>query len=325
METTIKKPKVSVLMSVFNGEKYLREAVDSILNQTFKDFEFLIINDGSTDKTEAILKSYDDPRIKVYNNRENIGLSKSLNIGLQMAKGEYISRQDADDISMPERLKMQVDFLNNHPDYAVIGTFAQVLNEDSGKTQLWKKPIADADLRKFLKKSNCIVHGSAMIRKSSLLDVGFYYAPMEKSQDYELWLRLSKKYKMANIPKPLYLWRINSKKVALKYVEEKQIFVSLAKIKNDFAGPEETATQLISSLSKDYLTPPLFHFIFKLLRWFTFKRIDAYNIYKLFFKVKFSNKIKKTLNDFKSGRISFDEAKLNIKKILNLGFFCLLL
>ena len=126
----MKNPKVAVLMSVYNGEKYLREAINSILSQTFNDFEFLIINDGSTDGTADILKSYTDSRIKIINNEKNIGLTKSLNKGLKIAKGEYIARQDADDISMPERLKEEVAFLEIHKDYAVVGTFVKILNEN---------------------------------------------------------------------------------------------------------------------------------------------------------------------------------------------------
>lgn len=114
-------PKVSVVMSVYNGEKYLPETIDSILNQTFKDFEFIIINDGSTDKTAKILTSYDDPRIRIFN-QENMGLTKSLNRAISLAKGEYIARMDADDISYPERLKKQVDYLNKNPDIGLVGS-----------------------------------------------------------------------------------------------------------------------------------------------------------------------------------------------------------
>ena len=127
----MKNPKVTVLMSVYNGEKYLQEAIDSILEQTFKDFEFLIINDGSTDKTGEILESYHDLRIKIINNEKNIGLTKSLNKGLKLARGEYIARQDADDISMPERLEKEVEFLETHQDYAVVGAFAKIINKNS--------------------------------------------------------------------------------------------------------------------------------------------------------------------------------------------------
>jgi len=125
----MKNPEVTVLMSVYNGEKYLREAIDSILNQTFTDFEFLIVNDGSTDRTAEILRSYDDPRIIIINNEKNIGLTKSLNIGLRMAKGEYIARMDADDVSMPERLQKQIELLNQKKNTGLVGTYYTIINE----------------------------------------------------------------------------------------------------------------------------------------------------------------------------------------------------
>ena len=110
----MENPRVTALMSVFNGDKYLSEALESILNQTFTNFEFLIINDGSNDRTEDILKSYDDVRIRIINNDNNMGLAKSLNKGLRIARGEYIARMDADDISLPTRLARQVEFLDKN-------------------------------------------------------------------------------------------------------------------------------------------------------------------------------------------------------------------
>ena len=194
----MKNYKVTVLRSVYNGEKYLREAIESILNQTFTDFEFLIINDGSTDRTTEILQSYDNPRIKIIDNGKNIGLTKSLNKGLRMARGEYIARMDADDVSMLERLGKEVDFLETHQDCAVVGTFAKVLNEDSEVIRLMDRPIDDAQIREFFRRDNCIAHGSAMIRKTCLENVGSYDESIARAQDYELWLRLSEKYRLAN-------------------------------------------------------------------------------------------------------------------------------
>ena len=119
-------PKISVVMAVYNGEKYLREAIDSILNQTFKDFEFIIVNDGSTDRTREILESFIDPRI-VLIHQEHMGLTKSLNRGIALAKGKYIARQDADDISMAERLEKQFNFLESHENVALLGTAGHII------------------------------------------------------------------------------------------------------------------------------------------------------------------------------------------------------
>ena len=225
----IKNPTVTVLMSVYNGEKYLYEAIESILNQTFKDFEFLIINDGSTDGTAKILQSYQDHRIKIINNEKNIGLTKSLNKGLRFAKGEYIARMDADDISMPERLEKELEFMEAHRNYAVVGTFLNVLDEDSKVVGTIEKPIGDDQIREFLKKDNCIGHGSAMVRKKSLLNIGYYNESIEKAQDYDLWLRISERYKMANIPQYLYMWRNYKENISAKHNNEQKHFVEMIK------------------------------------------------------------------------------------------------
>jgi len=216
-------------MSVYNGEKYLREAIDSILNQTFTDFEFLIVNDGSTDRTAEILRSYDDARIKIINNEENIGLTKSLNKGLGMARGEYIARMDADDVAIPERLEKEFEFMESHLDYAAVGTLIKILDKNSKVIGSVDKPTEDDQIREFLKKDNCIAHGSAMIRNVCLQDVGLYDESMEKAQDYDLWLRLSEKYKLFNIPEYLCMWRSHEDSISAKHSNEQMHFVEMAK------------------------------------------------------------------------------------------------
>ena len=230
-------PVISVVMSVYNGEKYLRESIESILGQTYKNFEFIIINDGSTDSTREIVLSYDDPRIYLIDNEENIGLTKSLNKGLKIARGEYIARMDADDVSMPDRFENQMDFLNCHRDYAVVGTFLKVIDENSKVIFTAEKPTQYADIREFLNRDNCIGHGSAMIRKTCLQSVGFYDESIEKSQDYELWLRISQNYRLANIPQYLYMWRSHKENISAKHRNAQKHFVEM--IKTRFEGKTE--------------------------------------------------------------------------------------
>lgn len=212
-------------MSVYNGELYLREAIDSILNQTFNDFEFLIIDDASTDSTPEILCSYHDPRIRIIRNTENLGLTKSLNKGLKLAKGEYIARMDADDISLPERFDKQVDFLDSHPDIALVGTAKQIIDQE-GNTIGTFFSLLQPQYRDFL-KANRITHGSIMVRQKILEKYSGYNELFKKSQDYALWLQMSKEYRLHNIHDVLYKQRIHQKSVS-KTGEESIFFHILA-------------------------------------------------------------------------------------------------
>lgn len=205
----MKNPKVTVLMSVYNGEKYLREAVDSILNQTFKDFEFLIINDGSTDKTLDILQSYKDPRIRIVNNKKNIGLTKSLNKGLKIAKGEYIARMDADDVSLPKRLQFQVNLMNKNKDTVLCGTNTLSINETGEKISgpWWQDSLLPMEWQILL--SNPIAHPTAMIRKNFIINqFQPIYRTIVNAEDYDLWCRLVLRGKIERLNKVLLFYRL---------------------------------------------------------------------------------------------------------------------
>ena len=211
----MKNPKVTVLMSVYNGEKYLNEAIDSILGQTFKDFEFLIVNDGSTDKTGEILESYNDPRIKAINNKKNIGLTKSLNKGLKISKGEYIARMDADDVSMPERLEKELEFLEQNRNVGLVGTDYLFINEKGKVVHIVKCLNGSRELKEKLLEGNQFVHGSVMLRRECIDKVGTYREEFKFAQDYDFYLRIAEVYDVANISEPLYKWRIDSKSISV--------------------------------------------------------------------------------------------------------------
>jgi len=171
-------PAISVLMSAYNAEKYISESIESILNQTFNDFEFIIINDGSTDNTEKIIKSYNDKRIK-YISQENIGVSKSLNRGLKIATGKYIAKLDADDVSYPERLEEQFKFMENNPTYVVCGCYADVIDESGNYIYVYNNiPSYDEDIRKTMNYKNCFIHSSTFYRREIALSIGGYYEPI---------------------------------------------------------------------------------------------------------------------------------------------------
>lgn len=200
-------PKVSVLMPVYNTEEvFLREAIESILNQTFQDFEFLIINDGSTNNAEDVILSYKDERIKYIKNEQNIGLIKTLNKGLELAQGEYIARMDSDDISLPERFEKQVKFLDENPDVGVLGTWFKYFPSNRIiKTQTNSKDIEEC----LLVNSNNIGHPTVMLRNSVFKNNNIKYDEEALYvEDYAMWLSLIDKIKFANLDKVLLKYRI---------------------------------------------------------------------------------------------------------------------
>lgn len=197
-------PKVTVLMAVYNGERYLREAMESVLCQTFRDFEFLIINDGSTDNTRELILSYDDARIVLVDSEHNVGQTRSLNRGLELAAGELIARQDADDVSEPERLAKQVVFLNRHPEVALLGTWYKEIDVQGTVIGKGKLPCDTTDIRWSLLFFCPFVHSAVMFRKSVVSErIGFYNEALAYSQDYELWHRIARRLPVANLPEPL--------------------------------------------------------------------------------------------------------------------------
>ena len=201
-------PYVSVIMAVKDGEKYVQDSIESVLTQTFSNFEFLIINDGSTDGTIEILNQYKDKRIKIFS-QENQGLSRSLNLGLKHASGKYIARQDHDDISLPERLGIQSTYLDSNFSCGLVGSHAQIWEDNSFKGRMHQHP-SNPDILKFeLLFNNPFVHSSWMFRRSLIDEVGFYSEDptREPPEDYEFVSRISRSYEVANIPEILVIYR----------------------------------------------------------------------------------------------------------------------
>lgn len=198
MDKTISTPEITVLMPVFNGEKYLKDAIDSILQQTFSNFEFLIINDGSTDNSVSIIESYNDSRIRLIHNEKNMGLIATLNIGIELAKGTYIARMDSDDISLPQRLEKELEVFNSNPFVDVVATQMILINADGFKTGMWS---GDTDLtsskqiKKRLPNQCCIAHPSVMA-KTALFRQYFYKASQKGAEDWDLWLRMASEGKV---------------------------------------------------------------------------------------------------------------------------------
>lgn len=210
-----KDPFISVVMSVYNGEKYLRDAIDSVLNQTFRDFEFIIINDGSTDQSLSIIKTFDDKRIVLINNEGNKGLIFSLNKGIEQAKGKYIARMDADDICLPERFSQQFNFLELHPEIGVCSSNYIQFNNSFQKTY---SSFTDHDeIFAFLLFNSSIIHPSLLIRKNILINNHLFDDKYKHTEDYELWSRLIFECKFSSVPETLLKYRIHSNQVTNVY------------------------------------------------------------------------------------------------------------
>lgn len=214
-------PRVTVLMPVYNSERFIRAAIESVLRQDFSDFEFLIIDDGSVDDTPKILASYNDPRIRVHRHDVNRGLIQALNLGLAETHSPYVARMDADDIAAPSRLRCQWQWLERHPDVAVLGTAAIRIDPDSRYLERMVSVSAPTDVAQRLMQGSCpIVHSSVMARTNVLQMLGGYRQQFVHAEDYDLWLRVLEHHQIAILPKPLMFYRTNPQGIRLTKILE---------------------------------------------------------------------------------------------------------
>ncbi len=218
---------VTVLMSVYNGMPYLKDAIDSILQQTFTDFKFLIFDDASTDGTSQVLVQYaqKDSRIQIVTNDRNYGLGTNLARGVEMAQTPWIARMDADDIAVPNRLELQLNYVRRHPDISVLGGYAIEIDRHGQIVGERKFPTSHQQIKKLV-WTNPFSHGTVLLHRESMLKVGSYSSKLAKRQDYELWFRCAKaNLQFANLPTPLIYYRFtdntlqrNDWKIALTHV-----------------------------------------------------------------------------------------------------------
>jgi GT2 family glycosyltransferase len=209
------RPTVSVVMSVYNGERYLPEAVESILNQTLQDFEFIVIDDGSTDRTPDILRSY--PELEVVS-QPNAGLTPSLNRGFRLAQGRYIARMDADDVALPTRFERQVAYLDAHPQVGLLGTAYYQIDDQGKILRQVVMPCSDHELRLALARYNPFLHSSIMVRKELAEKLGYYDEDERYKccEDYEFWIRLARRSQLANLDEALVKWRLHQANVTTR-------------------------------------------------------------------------------------------------------------
>lgn len=212
-------PKITVLIPVYNRAQYVTAAIDSMLRQSFTNFELLLIDDGSTDDSVQRIQTYTDPRIRLVCNERNRGIPHTRNRGLALARGEYVAMLDSDDVATPERLAQQVAFLDRHRDYAVIGSWVRVMNEMHRRPRpIGILPVAAADVQSRLLFHCSLSQSSIMARTSVLRDCG-YREDFPVSSDFELWVRLAKIAKLANLPQFLVDRRLHEKRVTSAHAQ----------------------------------------------------------------------------------------------------------
>jgi len=215
-------------MSVHNSEKYLAEAVESILNQTWSDFEFIIINDASADSSRTIIEGYHDPRIKLVENETNLGLTRSLNTGIDMAQGDYIARMDCDDISLPARLQKQVMFMESHPEVGICGTWVKTIGE--GGSDIWNYPTDHETIKSRFVFESVLAHPSVMINRELLNRYNLRYDPAwSRAQDYEFWTRCSGFFRLANLNDVLLFYRRHSAQIGKTFQNEQAHYANLVR------------------------------------------------------------------------------------------------
>jgi hypothetical protein len=208
------QPAVTVLMSAFNGAAFLSEAVESILRQTFRNFEFLIIDDASTDGSAKILAAVRDPRVRVVRNDTHLGLTRSLRLGIELARGQYVARMDADDLALPERLEKQVAYLTMCPDVGIVGSACCVIDQSGCEVGLLRMPEDDLQIRWASLMVNPFAHPTVMLRRDVLIREHLNYdETFHTTQDYELWTRVLSVTRGANLREPLVQYRTHGARV----------------------------------------------------------------------------------------------------------------
>jgi glycosyltransferase involved in cell wall biosynthesis len=212
----MKTPTVSVVMSVFNGQAFLVEAIESILGQTFRNFEFVIVDDGSTDSTPKILNTFakQDERIRILRHA-NKGRAESLNIGIGLANGEYIARMDADDIALQHRLEDQIVFMAQHPEVGLLSGAYERFSSEGRAIDIVRPPLRDDEIRLMMLRTSAMCHPAVMMKRDIALLSGGYRKPLLDADDYDLWLRMSERTRLANLEQPILRYRVHPKQSSI--------------------------------------------------------------------------------------------------------------
>lgn len=230
-----KPPLISVLLPTHNCSLYVNLAIGSILNQSLPDFELLIYDDASDDKSLQVIKRFADSRVRIFQSQKQVGISNSLNFLLSQAKGRFIARMDADDIATTDRLEKQAEFLNANPEIALCGAQAILINSLGKNIGKRIYPTNPETIKKVILRYNPVIHPTWFARINILAEVGIYDPNFDGAEDYELLLRIAKKFKVANLPKALIYYRIASHSISLREMKKVELASIKTKIKAIFS------------------------------------------------------------------------------------------
>lgn len=323
-------PKISVLMPVYNTEeKYLKESIESILNQTFTDFEFIIINDGSKNNTEQIILSYKDDRVKYIKNDKNLGIIETLNKGLSIANGEYIARMDSDDIALPERLEKQFNYMDKNINIGILGTWFKRIPHN----QIIQHPLDNDEIKFFLLYNfNVLGHPTIMIRTSIIQKYNLKYEEQNKHvEDYGLWLAMLNKTDFANIGEILVHYRWHSNNISKQHSEVQIKNANRLKIEAQKDILKINTENILESLNKLSLRKKLnssdfiilidyFSSLLEKAPYYQCKKHYIKTIIKLYrFMLMYTNIDVKFLNNLYKNKLNKLLFKFYFSKNLNLG------
>lgn len=260
--------KVSIVLAVFNGSKFIRSSIESILNQTYTNWELIVINDGSFDDTENILREFEkfDSRISIYSLPENRGLTYCLNMGIAKSKGDYIARMDGDDLMHVDRLKMQVEFLEGNVDYGVVSTAIELIDDMGHRIGIMTPPIEDREIKAKMVFQNPIAHPTVMLRKKVLENLtSIYRVDYPNCEDYDLWIRMSIFTNFYCLDAPLLKYRIHPQQITSKKVRTVNLDVLRLKINSFKDGllPWYALIGMIKNFAIVILPPKLYRMIQK--------------------------------------------------------------
>jgi hypothetical protein len=224
-------PAVSVLVPVRNGERFLADAVGSVLSQTFDDLELLVVDDGSTDSTPEILERFasKDQRLVVHRRKPARSLPEVLNFAAELARAPLLARLDADDVALPDRLQLQVEFLSAHPEVALLGGQVPLIDESGHRFARAEYPLTDEDLQEALRQGNPFVHSAMVMRREAFEAVGGYRVNFEHAEDLDLWLRIAEGRHIANLPDDVVEYRIHGNQQTLHKQDEQALYSAAAR------------------------------------------------------------------------------------------------